>query len=178
MTNLRSVVPPRTIFETDRLVVRTLGLDDADITTIRIGAYLHDLGKVRIPHEILNKPGKLTNEEFDIMKLHPEYGLEMLASVEFPWDIKPIIRSHHEKLNGKGYPDRLKGDEVPLTAQLIGVVDVFDALTTTRSYRPAMEHETALTEMRTCVDWWKPEVLEAFLSSVGSAAPETTAARA
>ena len=153
------------------VVAEALGLDDADITTVRIGAYLHDLGKVRVPHEILNKPGKLTNEEFDIMKLHPEYGLEMLASVEFPWDIKPIIRSHHEKLNGKGYPDRLQGDEVPLTAQLIGVVDVFDALTTTRSYRAAMSHEAALTEMRTCVDWWKPEVLQAFLGSVGSPAP-------
>jgi putative nucleotidyltransferase with HDIG domain len=149
------------------IVAQTLGLDDAEVTTVRIGAYLHDLGKVRIPHEILNKPGKLTNEEFDIMKLHPEYGLEMLASVEFPWDIKPIIRSHHEKQNGKGYPDRLRGDEVPLTAQLIGVVDVFDALTTTRSYRAAMDHATALAEMRTCVDWWRPEVLEGFLASVG-----------
>ena len=104
------------------------------------------------------------------MKMHPEYGLEMLASVEFPWDIKPIIRSHHEKLNGKGYPDKLRGDEVPLTAQLIGVVDVFDALTTTRSYRAAMDRETALTEMRTCADWWKPEVLQCFLASVGAAA--------
>jgi putative nucleotidyltransferase with HDIG domain len=150
------------------VVASTLGLDDADITTVRIGAYLHDLGKVRVPHEILNKPGKLTPEEFDVMKMHPEYGLEMLASVEFPWDIKPIIRSHHEKMNGKGYPDRLRGDEVPLTAQLIGVVDVFDALTTTRSYRAAMNHEAALTEMRTCVDWWRPEVLEGFLSSVGA----------
>ena len=149
-------------------VAGQLGLDDADVTTVRIGAYLHDLGKVRVPHEILNKPGKLTNEEFDIMKMHPEYGLEMLASVEFPWDIKPIIRSHHEKLNGKGYPDKLRGDEVPLTAQLIGVVDVFDALTTTRSYRAAMTHETALTEMRTCVEWWKPDVLQAFLASVGA----------
>ena len=149
------------------VVAQTLGLDDAEVTTVRIGAYLHDLGKVRIPHEILNKPGKLTNEEFDIMKLHPEYGLEMLASVEFPWDIKPIIRSHHEKQNGKGYPDRLRGDEVPLMAQLIGVVDVFDALTTTRSYRAAMDHETALAEMRTCVDWWRPDVLEGFLGSVG-----------
>ena len=151
------------------IVAGTMGLDDADITTIRMGAYLHDLGKVRVPHEILNKPGKLTNEEFDIMKMHPEYGLEMLASVEFPWDIKPIIRSHHEKLNGKGYPDKLRGEEVPLTAQLIGVVDVFDALTTTRSYRAAMSHEMALTEMRTCVEWWKPEVLQAFFASVGAA---------
>ncbi len=150
------------------IVAETLGLDDAEITTVRIGAYLHDLGKVRVPHEILNKPGKLTNEEFDLIKMHPEYGLEMLASIEFPWDIKPIIRSHHEKLNGKGYPDRLHGDEVPLKAQLIGVVDVFDALTTTRSYRGAMNHEAALTEMRTCVDWWRPEVLEGFLASVGA----------
>ena len=150
------------------IVAQTLGLDDAEVTTVRIGAYLHDLGKVRIPHEILNKPGKLTNEEFDIMKMHPEYGLEMLASVEFPWDIKPIIRSHHEKQNGKGYPDRLRGDEVPLVAQLIGVVDVFDALTTTRSYRAAMDHATALTEMRTCIDWWRPDVLEGFLASVGA----------
>ncbi len=140
-----------------------LGLDEADITTVRIGAYLHDLGKVRIPHEILNKPGRLTNEEFAVMKMHPEYGLEMLASVEFPWDIKPIIRSHHEKMTGAGYPDKLRGDEVPLTAQLIGVVDVFDALTTTRSYRAAMDRETALTELRTCDGWWRPEVLSTFL---------------
>ncbi len=153
------------------VVAEDLGLDGADLTTVRIGAYLHDLGKVRVPHEILNKPGKLTTEEFDIMKKHPEYGLEMLASVEFPWDIKPIIRSHHEKLSGKGYPDRLRGDEVPLTAQVIGVVDVFDALTTTRSYRAAMDHETAIAEMRTCADWWKPEVLEAFMASVGTHQP-------
>ena len=145
-----------------------LGLDDADITTVRIGAYLHDLGKVRIPHEILNKPGRLTNDEFAVMKMHPEYGLEMLASVEFPWDIKPIIRSHHEKMTGAGYPDRLRGDEIPLTAQLIGVVDVFDALTTTRSYRAAMDRETALTELRTCNGWWRPEVLSAFLEQAES----------
>jgi putative nucleotidyltransferase with HDIG domain len=147
-------------------VAQSLGLDDADITTVRIGAYLHDLGKVRIPHEILNKPGKLTAEEFAIMKLHPEYGLEMLASVEFPWDIKPIIRSHHEKLNGTGYPDRLRGDEIPLTAQVICVVDVYDALTTTRSYRAAMDHTAALVEMQTCTDWWRPDVLAGFLGSI------------
>jgi putative nucleotidyltransferase with HDIG domain len=155
-------------------LARTLGLDDADVTTIRIGAYLHDLGKVRIPHEILNKPGKLTAEEFAIMKLHPEYGLEMLASVEFPWDIKPIIRSHHEKLNGNGYPDRLRGDEIPLTAQVICMVDVYDALTTTRSYRAAMDHTAALTEIRTCTDWWRPEVLTGFHEAMGKAHELTT----
>ena len=143
-----------------------LGLDDADVTTIRIGAYLHDLGKVRVPHEILNKPGKLTAEEFGIMKLHPEYGLEMLASVEFPWDIKPIIRSHHEKLNGTGYPDRLRGDEIPLTAQVICIVDVYDALTSTRSYRAAMNHAAAVAEMRNCADWWRPDVMAGFFDAL------------
>lgn len=147
-------------------LARGLGLDDADVTTVRIGAYLHDLGKVRIPHEILNKPGKLTAEEFGIMKLHPEYGLEMLTSVEFPWDIKPIIRSHHEKLNGTGYPDRLRGDEIPLTAQVICIVDVYDAITTTRSYRSAMNHAAALTEIRSCPDWWRPEVMATFLETI------------
>ena len=145
-----------------------MGLDEAALTTIRLGAYLHDVGKVRVPHEILNKPGKLTDEEFGIMKMHPVYGIELLASVEFPWDLKPIIRSHHEKVDGSGYPDRLRGDEIPLTAQLICVVDVFDALTTTRSYRGAMTRETALAEMHRSRHWWEPEVFDAFLASVGT----------
>lgn len=150
------------------IVAGALGSDDGDTTTIRIGAYLHDLGKVRVPHEILNKPGRLTNEEFDIMKMHPVYGIEMLAAVEFPWDIKPIIRSHHEKMDGTGYPDRLRGDEVPRMAQMICAVDVYDALTTTRSYRGAMSHEAAITEMRRCEHWWRPDVFEGFMDTVGA----------
>ena len=142
-----------------------LGLDDAEVTTIRIGAYLHDLGKVRVPHEILNKPGRLTQDEFEIMKLHPEYGLEMLAAVEFPWDIKPIIRSHHEKMDGSGYPDRLRGDEIPLSAQIICMVDVFDAITTSRSYRAAMPEAQAMVELQKCRHWWRPDVFEAFWSA-------------
>jgi putative nucleotidyltransferase with HDIG domain len=144
-----------------------LGLDDAEMTTVRIGAYLHDLGKVRVPHEILNKPGRLTPEEFEIMKQHPVYGIEMLAGVDFPWDITPIIRSHHEKLDGTGYPDRLRGDEIPLAAQLICAVDVYDALTTTRSYRGAMSHADALAEMRRSERWWRGEVFAGFLESLG-----------
>ncbi|MGH7663227.1 MAG: HD domain-containing phosphohydrolase [Gemmatimonadaceae bacterium] len=141
------------------------GLDAADVTTVRIGAYLHDLGKVRIPHEILNKPGRLTPEEFEMMKMHPEYGLEMLASVEFPWEIKPVIRSHHEKMDGSGYPDRLRGDEIPLSAQIICMVDVFDALTTNRSYRTAMPLDRALGEIEACRRWWRSDVFDAFWSS-------------
>jgi putative nucleotidyltransferase with HDIG domain len=144
-----------------------IGLDETELQTIRVGAYLHDLGKVRIPHEILNKPGRLTNDEFEEMKRHPEYGIELLASVEFPWDIRPIIRSHHEKIDGSGYPDRLRGDEIPLSAQLICIVDVYDALTTTRSYRGAMSHQEALDEMIRSERWWRPEIMAGFRASVG-----------
>jgi putative nucleotidyltransferase with HDIG domain len=148
-------------------VARGLGLSDDEITTIRIGAYLHDLGKVKVPHEILNKPGPLSREEMDIMRMHPVWGIEMLATVEFPWDIKPIIRWHHEKSDGTGYPDRLRGDEIPLSAQIIGISDVFDALTTTRAYRPAMTHEVALREMQKMSRCWKAEVHAAFMRTVG-----------
>jgi putative nucleotidyltransferase with HDIG domain len=143
-------------------VAQALGLDEQAQTTIRLGAYLHDVGKVRVPHEILNKPGPLTTDEFEVIKMHPVWGIELLASVEFPWDLKPIIRWHHERFDGSGYPDRLRGEEIPLAAQIVGIVDVYDALTTTRSYRPAMSHETAIAEMTRCRHWWSPRVFEAF----------------
>jgi putative nucleotidyltransferase with HDIG domain len=146
-------------------VGRTLGLDEFDVKALELGAYLHDLGKVRVPHEILNKPGRLTNEEFAVMKKHPEFGVEMLAGVEFPWDILPVVRSHHEKVDGTGYPDALRGDELPLAAQVICVVDVYDALTTTRSYRGAMTRDEALAEMQRSRRWWRDDVFEAFLES-------------
>lgn len=147
-------------------VARALGCVDEDLTTIRIGAYLHDLGKVKVPHEILNKPGALTSTEREIMQMHPVWGLELLGTVEFPWDIKPIIRWHHEKHDGTGYPDRLQGDEIPLPAQIIGIADVFDALTTTRSYRPAMSHAQARREMAVCRAWWRPDVYDAFVRAL------------
>ena len=147
-------------------LARELGLNEEQQTTIRIGAYLHDLGKVRVPHEILNKPHALTAEEFRVIQMHPVWGLELLASVEFPWDIKPIIRWHHEKYDGSGYPDRLRGDEIPINAQIICIVDVFDALTTTRSYRPAMSRAEAVTKMQECRSWWRPDIFRAFLASV------------
>jgi putative nucleotidyltransferase with HDIG domain len=148
-------------------VARTLGLGDTDLTTIRLGAYLHDVGKVKVPHEILNKPGRLTDEEFAIIKQHPAWGVDLLASIEFPWDLKPIIRWHHEKYDGTGYPDRLVGDDIPQSAQIIGIVDVYDALTTTRSYRPAMTHEAALACLRETPHWWRSDIFDAFMRSVG-----------
>jgi putative nucleotidyltransferase with HDIG domain len=152
-------------------VAEGLGADQGQITTIRMGAYLHDLGKVKVPHQVLNKPGKLTDEEFEVIKRHPVWGVELLAAVEFPWNIKPIIRSHHERYDGTGYPDRLKGDEIPLGAQIICIVDVYDALTTTRSYRGALDHATALARMDESRHWWRPDVYAAFLRSVGCKPP-------
>jgi putative nucleotidyltransferase with HDIG domain len=149
-------------------VARRLGLDEGQQTTIRLGAYLHDLGKVKVPHEVLNKPDRLTEEEFRLIQMHPVWGVELLATVEFPWDIKPIIRWHHEKYDGTGYPDRLRGDEIPLNAQIICIVDVYDALTTTRSYRPAMSRQEALERMAATRQWWRADVYEAFLQSLAS----------
>jgi len=102
--------------------------------------------------------------------MHPIWGIELLAAIEFPWDLKPIIRWHHEKHDGSGYPDRLRGEEIPLAAQIIGIVDVYDALTTTRSYRPAMTHAQALAEMHQCRHWWRPAVYDAFARAVGQPA--------
>jgi putative nucleotidyltransferase with HDIG domain len=147
-------------------IARALALDETSQTTIRLGAYLHDLGKVRVPHEILNKPGPLTRAEFEVVQMHPIWGLELLAAVEFPWDLKPIIRWHHERYDGTGYPDRLRGDEIPRAAQIVGIADVYDALTTARSYRPALPHEEALAEIAKCRSWWSEAVYSAFVQSL------------
>jgi putative nucleotidyltransferase with HDIG domain len=148
-------------------IAAAFGLAESELTAVRVGAYLHDVGKIRVPHEILNKPDRLTAEEFDIIKQHPVYGVELLASVDFPWDVKPIVRWHHEKIDGTGYPDGLSGDEIPLSAQIIGIADVYDALTTARSYRSALPRAKALAELERCRHWWWPEVYEAFVRSVG-----------
>ncbi len=151
-------------------MAQALGLDESEVTTIRLGAYLHDVGKVKVPHEILNKPGRLTQDEFEIIKMHPVWGMELLANVEFPWDLKPIIRWHHEKYDGSGYPDRLMGDEIPLSAQIVGIVDVYDALTTTRSYRGAMSVAQAVAEITRCRNSWAPAVYQTFMRAVGEPA--------
>ncbi len=149
-------------------VAKRLRLGEIEQTTIRVGAYLHDVGKVKVPHEVLNKPGKLTDEEFALMQQHTIYGVELLAAIEFPWDIRPIIRWHHERADGRGYPDALQGEEIPLHAQIIGIVDVWDALTTDRPYRKAMTSDEALAQMEQCRGWWRPEVYDAFAKGVAS----------
>jgi len=149
-------------------VARALGMDEQTQTTIRLGAYLHDLGKVRVPLEILNKSGPLSGDEAMVMQRHPGWGVELLAGIDFPWDLKPIIRCHHERYDGGGYPNGLVGDAIPLTAQIVGLVDVYDALTTTRPYRPALSPAAALAELERRPGQWAPAVYAALLESLAA----------
>jgi putative nucleotidyltransferase with HDIG domain len=147
-------------------IARRFGFQERLLTAVRLGAHLHDLGKVCVPSEILNKPGPLTDEEIEIIRTHPVRGVELLEGIQFPWDIKPIIRWHHERYDGSGYPDGLCGEEIPISAQIIGIADAFDALTTTRSYRPAVTVDAAVQEIRRKHRQWHPEVYRAFVASV------------
>src|SRR5438093_10879171 len=147
-------------------MARALGLDDQDETTVLLGAYVHDVGKLRNPNELLQKPGPLPRQEREVVQMHPIWGIELLASVEFPWDLKPVIRWHHERYDGTGYPDRLKGDEIPLAAQIVGMLDVYDALTTARVYQAARTRDQALAELRRYRSWWSDRVFEAFLNAI------------
>jgi diguanylate cyclase (GGDEF)-like protein/putative nucleotidyltransferase with HDIG domain len=124
------------------------GFDENSLFWFRIGALLHDVGKLIVPAEVLNKPGKLTDEEWALVRKHPEAGEQMLADVAFPWDVAPMVRSHHERWDGKGYPDGLAGENIPLTARILCVADVYDALTTERSYKRAFSQLEAIEIMR------------------------------
>lgn len=125
-------------------------MTEADISLITTASSLHDIGKIRIPKEILNKPGRLTDEEFRIMKTHSELGADMIQDMHFPKDNSlvraswEICRWHHERWDGKGYPDGLKGEEIQISAQVVSIVDVYDALTSERCYKKAFDHDTAI----------------------------------
>ena len=125
-------------------------LTEADIALITTASSLHDIGKIYIPEEILNKPGRLTDEEFKIMKTHSELGADIIQDMHLPQE-KPLVhtaweicRWHHERWDGKGYPDGLKGEEIPISAQVVSIADVYDALTSERCYKKAFDHDTAI----------------------------------
>src|SRR5436190_3033033 len=128
-------------------VAQELGLQGAELEALRAAALLHDIGKLAVPEHIISKPGKLTPEEFEKMKIHPVVGAEILERVEFPYPVVPIVRSHHEKWDGTGYPDSLKGEEIPIGARILSVVDCLDALASDRQYRRALPLEEVIQRL-------------------------------
>lgn len=123
---------------------RELGLKPEEMEALRAASMLHDIGKLAVPEHIISKPGRLTPEEFDKMKIHPVVGAEILERVRFPYPVVPIVRSHHERWDGAGYPDRLKGEEIPMGARILAVVDCLDALASDRQYRKALPLDQAV----------------------------------
>lgn len=128
-------------------IARELGLPEAQVAGIRVASILHDIGKIYIPSEILAKPTKLTEVEFDIIKNHSLAGYEILQGIEFPWPVAEIVHQHHERLDGSGYPQGLGGDQILLEAKILSVADVVEAISSDRPYRPAHSIETALDEI-------------------------------
>lgn len=146
---------------------RALGLAPALLEDIRLAGMLHDIGKIGIPEAILNKPGRLTNEEFDVIKSHPTLGTRILRKVEFLGGVVPMIRHHHERFDGRGYPDGLAGDDIPLAARIISVADTFDAMTSDRPYRQAMSISDAIDEIARCKGTqFDPQIAEAFVELI------------
>lgn len=128
-------------------VAKELGLSGNEIEALRAAALLHDIGKLAIPEHIINKPGRLTPEEFEKTKIHCLVGAEILQRVAFPYPVAPIVRSHHERWDGTGYPDGLKGEEIPLGARVLAAVDCLDALASHRQYRAAMSLDAAMAQL-------------------------------
>jgi putative nucleotidyltransferase with HDIG domain len=129
-------------------LAQALGLSADDIQGVKTAALLHDIGKLAVPEHILSKPGPLTQEEFQKIRIHPQVGAEIIAAVPFPYPVAPLILSHHERWDGRGYPDGLRGDEIPLGARILTIVDYFDAVTTERPYHEALTNDNAVSLLR------------------------------
>ena len=147
-------------------VAAGLGVTDPlQLKAIEAGALLHDIGKLAVPDYVLNKPSALTSAEFEVMKKHASMGARILTAVDYPYPIVPIVRHHHERWDGRGYPDGLVGAEIPLGARILAVVDCFDAITSDRPYRPRMTDEQACGIMRLRRGtFYDPSVVDAFIT--------------
>ena len=146
----------------------SLGLSDDDVSALQRGGFLHDLGKVGIPDAVLLKPGPLTSEEYALIKQHTVIGDRLCGELRSLRKVRPIVRHHHERVDGSGYPDGLRGDAIPLLAQIMGIVDVFDALTTRRPYKAALPLAKAAEELRgeAARGWRRADLVATFLDQV------------
>lgn len=152
-------------------LAKALGVnDDALLRAVEAAALLHDMGKLAVPEYILNKPGRLTEAEFEKMKLHASVGADILSAIEFPYPVVPIVRHHHESWDGSGYPDGLRGTDIPIGARILSVVDCFDALTSDRPYRRRLSDEDALVILNerkgTMYDPWVVQTFECVYGSI------------
>ncbi|MDX1935071.1 MAG: HD domain-containing protein [Capsulimonadales bacterium] len=155
-------------------IAKHMGLTANELAAMEIGALLHDIGKMGVPESVLLKPGRLTDEEFDQIKQHPQIGAEILEPVPFPWPVVPMVKHHHERWDGTGYPDGLRGEEIPLSARILAVADVYDALTSDRSYRGAWTHERATAEIvRQAGTQFDPRVVDSFVQVIDEVAATT-----
>jgi len=142
-------------------IAKQLHLGEEQVEALRAAALLHDIGKLAVPEQIINKPGKLTPEEFEKMKVHPIVGAEILERVAFPYPVAPIVRSHHERWDGTGYPEGLSGENIPIGARILGAVDCLDALASHRQYRPALPLAEAMEKVKEkSGTWFDPTIVE------------------
>lgn len=152
---------------------REMGMGGSELEGLNTGALLHDIGKLGVPEYVLLKPGQLTDEEFAKIKKHPEIGAAILDPVQFPWPVLPVVKSHHERWDGTGYPEGLAGEAIPRTARVLAVADVYDALTSNRSYREAWPHERALDAIiQDTGTHFDPAVVDAFARVIGGVVDE------
>jgi diguanylate cyclase (GGDEF)-like protein/putative nucleotidyltransferase with HDIG domain len=159
-------------------LARALGMTDNEIQGVKTAALLHDIGKLAVPEHILSKPGPLTQEEFQKIRIHPQVGAEIISGVPFPYPVAPLILSHHERFDGKGYPAGLKGDEIPLGARILSVVDYFDALMSERPYHKAMSFDSALALLRQeAGKGLDPRVVQMFIDMYPSLTAEAEASQ-
>jgi diguanylate cyclase (GGDEF)-like protein/putative nucleotidyltransferase with HDIG domain len=141
--------------------------DESELLALRAGSLLHDIGKIAIPEYILNKPSALTDSEYSKMKLHPVVGANMLKNIDFPYPVVPMVRFHHERWDGNGYPDGLSAEEIPIGARILALVDCYDALTTDRPYRAPMQREELITFFRNeSGKAYDPKIVDALLNNI------------
>ena len=146
------------------LIGRKMGLPEDEIKTLQIGGLFHDIGKIGVPDSILQKEAKLTDDEYSQIKNHPSIGAHILGEAEAFKDIIPIVKHHHERFDGRGYPSRLSGEEIPLLARITAVADTFDAMTSKRSYRNALDIQYVKEEIERCKGTqFDPKIAEVFL---------------
>ena len=138
----------RRVADLSRAIAQKMGLPPDQVDGIRMAGSIHDLGKIYIPFEILNKPGKIRANEFELIKSHPQVGYDILKTIDFPWPVAQIELQHHERLDGSGYPFGLKGDEILLESRILAVADVVESMSSHRPYRPALGIEKALAEIK------------------------------